>query len=209
MEDAALDHPARTGARLRKAFLVAAGAYTMPFLTLLVRALVVNTDWRDAVADLHGHYLLLLLSGFLFPFALVLHGSGYGIIRIAAPVCRNRAWWMGGFLPLLVGLSVLVVPAIMDRISPQRYFHRVTGHELPPSAEVLAHERYSIIVEDEFRLEFVAPVEEVRAFMRAFGFKSAQDSGIECFDSVPVQGNHGSLEVDWDRGEVVFEYFDA
>ena len=206
MEADDLSREVRLGARIRKALLIAVGAYTLSFLVLLLRLLVVNTDWRDAVADLFSHYLLLILSCFLLPFALVLHASGYGIIRVAAPIWRDRAWWMGGLLPSLVGLGVLVAPAVMDRVFPQGYFARVTGHELPPSAEVIAHANYSIIIEDEFRLEFVASVGDIRALLRELGFEPTQDSGIECFEGVPVDGDYGLLEVDWDLGQVVFEY---
>lgn len=208
MDDSDPTRHARAGIRVRKAVLVAAGCYTLAFLILLLRALVMNTEWKDAV-DTFGLYIYSVLALFAFPVALLLHGLGYGLVRWGVPSWRHHAWWMGALLTAGVALLVLVLPAAIERAFPQRYFARVTGHPLPASTEIVHHDCYSQIVEDEFRLEFVAPPDELRALLRDMGIEPLQNYGIECFEAVPVDGDRGFLQIDWDLGEVIFEYLNV
>lgn len=201
------DEPSATPrARLQKAMLVLPGLFALAAGALLARLGVVNSHWRSIFGDELAMTMVLALIA--MPVMMILYAIGYAAARSRGSGVRDRAWALGLVLPGLAAVA-LIATGVLDRLFPGRLFERFSGHELPASARVVFLDYEDKLIENHFTIAFDAPAPEIERLLEGFGTERRQATGVEVFDSVPVCGDHGELEVDWDRSRVTFRYLNV
>ncbi|MCH7227650.1 hypothetical protein [Haloferula sp. A504] len=116
---------------------------------------------------------------------------------------------------LILGLPVLVafgmqIPALLDRIQPERRFERLAGVAFPAEAVMLDYRSISAGIDYSVEFEFRASEEALRQLVDDLGWGEGNLRGsTEEFHLDHDHGGFSKLTINWMSGVAVFEYVDV
>lgn len=189
------------------------------------RWLILGALWVLAWASLFGNSLLLYNVWPYYPvwhravFDLVVSPFAMGMFFLPAALVGRAL----GSIPklrgvrdlLILGLPVLVavgmqIPALLDRIQPERRFERLAGVAFPAEAVMLDYRSISAGIDFSVEFEFRAPDEVLRQLADDLEWGPGDRSGsTEVFQLDHEHGGFSKLTINWMSGVAVFEYVDV